>query len=153
MPFERAAGEMSAMLGIQISDATVRRQTLQVGAIFEHIQEEQSHPPRDHVRFPLPEEKPVERLAMGSDGGMVPLTGGKWAEVKTLVIGEVRTLKSSPKGTPQVRTTAHSYFSRMTDAQTFADLASGEIGRRGVAKAQAVCAVQDGAEDTSPYDA
>ena len=83
---------------------------------------------------------------MRSDGGMVPLTGGKWAEVKTLVIGEVLALKPSPKGTPQARTTAHAYFSRMTDAQTFADLASAEISRRGVAKAPAVCAVQDGAQ-------
>jgi hypothetical protein len=146
MPFERAAREMHAILGIHISDATVRRQTLQVGAAFEQIQTEQSHPQRGHVRFPLPEGKPVDRLAMGSDGGMVPLTGGRWAEVKTLVIGEVLTPQPSTHATPQARTTAHSYFSRMTDAHTFADLASAEITRRGVAKAHAVCAVQDGAE-------
>jgi hypothetical protein len=45
-----------------------------------------------------------------------------------------------------VRTTAHSYFSRLTDAATFADLASVEIKRRGVERAKAVCAVQDGAD-------
>ncbi len=80
---------------------------------------------------------------MSSDGGLVPLRGGVWAEVKTLVIGEVLAATSE---TTTARTTAHSYFSRLTDAATFADLASVEIERRGVERARAVCAVQDGAD-------
>jgi hypothetical protein len=39
-----------------------------------------------------------------------------------------------------------SYFSRMTQASTFADLAEGEMRRRGVRLAKAVCAVTDGAD-------
>lgn len=39
-----------------------------------------------------------------------------------------------------------SYFARLADAQTFGDLASGEIGRRGVERVGAVAALQDGAE-------
>jgi hypothetical protein len=74
---------------------------------------------------------------------MVPLRGGVWAEVKTLVIGSV--LAEIQQETI-ARTTAHSYFSRMTDAATFADLASVEIERRGIERAKEVCAVQDGAE-------
>ena len=73
----------------------------------------------------------------------MPLRGGVWAEVKTLVIGEVLAPTSE---TTTARTTAHSYFSRLTDAATFADLASVEIERRGVERARAVCAVQDGAD-------
>jgi hypothetical protein len=80
---------------------------------------------------------------MSSDGGLVPLRGGIWAEVKTLVIGEVLVANNEET---TARTTAHSYFSRMTDAATFADLASVEIERRGIERAGAVCAVQDGAE-------
>ncbi len=38
-----------------------------------------------------------------------------------------------------------SYFSRMTDAETFADLAEGEMRRRGVSQAKAVGTVTDGA--------
>jgi hypothetical protein len=80
---------------------------------------------------------------MSSDGGFVPLRGGVWAEVKTLVIGEVLAPTSAQT---TARTRAHSYFSRLTDAATFADLASVEIERRGVERARAVCAVQDGAD-------
>jgi hypothetical protein len=45
-----------------------------------------------------------------------------------------------------VRTTALSYFSRLTDAETFREQARGELYRRGTAAATVVCAVQDGAE-------
>jgi hypothetical protein len=143
MPFEEAVDELQETLGIQVSDSTVRRLTLQTGAILEHIQTEQAQAQRSASRFPLRHEEPALRMAMGSDGGMVPLRGGVWAEVKTLVIGEV--LAPSEQETT-ARTTAHSYFSRMTDAATFADLASVEVERRGIERAREVCAVQDGAE-------
>ena len=39
-----------------------------------------------------------------------------------------------------------SYFSRMSEASVFADQASVETRRRGVAEAAQVCAVMDGAE-------
>jgi hypothetical protein len=143
MPFERAASELQAMLGIQVSDSTVRRQTVQAGALCEQIQREQAQPHRCPSCLSLPQEEPAERLAMSSDGGLVPLRGGVWAEVKTLVIGEV--VPPSSKQTTG-RTTAHSSFSRLCDAATFADLASVEIARRGVERAKAVCAVQDGAD-------
>src|SRR5207247_8158331 len=39
-----------------------------------------------------------------------------------------------------------SYFSRMTDAATFDDLAQGEMARSDVVGASQVCAVMDGAE-------
>jgi hypothetical protein len=42
MPFERAASELAAMLGVQVSDSTVRRQALAAGAIWEQIQTEQA---------------------------------------------------------------------------------------------------------------
>jgi hypothetical protein len=46
----------------------------------------------------------------------------------------------------KVQTSHISYFSRLTDAQTFGDLALAETQRRGVERATHVCAVQDGAE-------
>ncbi len=143
MPFEEAAHELQETLGIQVSDSTVRRLTLEAGAICEQIQTEQAQVQRSACRFPLPKQEPASRMAMSGDGGMVPLRGGVWAEVKTVVIGEVL---ATSEQEPTARTTAHSYFSRMTDAATFADLASVEILRRGVQRAQEVCAVQDGAE-------
>jgi hypothetical protein len=143
LPFEEAASELRETLGVQVSASTVRRLTLQSGSIIEQIQTEQSQAQQAPCRFPLPQEEPAERLAISSDGGMVPLRGGDWAEVKTLVIGEVL---APNREEPTVKTGAHTYFSRLTDAATFGDLASVEIARRGVEQAQAVCAVQDGAE-------
>jgi hypothetical protein len=146
MPFEQAASELQALLGIGVSASTVRRQTEQAGAIVEQIHSEQARQQTGSCRFPVPQDEPAERLAISSDGGMVPLRAGVWAEVKTLVIGEVGKAAQATGEATTIRTTAHSYFSRLTDAATFADLASVEIARRGVERAQAVCAVQDGAE-------
>jgi hypothetical protein len=131
MPYARAAKELQDMLGVQVSDSTARRQTLAVGAVWEQIQTEQAGPTGSQ-RFPLPQEEPSERMLMSSDGGLVPLRGGAWAEVKTLVIGEVVGAKGEP-GT--VRSQNHSYFSRLVDAATFADLASVEVRRRGLDRA------------------
>jgi hypothetical protein len=77
--------------------------------------------------------------------GVVPLVGGEWAEVKTVIIGEV----SSPeliKGEKQVRLSALSSFSRLADCDTFRRLALVETHRRGLESAQQVGAITEGAE-------
>ncbi len=71
--------------------------------------------------------------AISSDGAYVPL-----------VSGEVET-HTSAQGKAQVKVTQLSYFSRVVDADTFEQLAEVELRRRGVRKAQAICAVTDGA--------
>ncbi len=62
---------------------------------------------------------------------MIPLVGGEWAEVKTMVIGEVLAPRLV-KGEQVIRTSHHSWFSRMTDATTFEQLALVETLRRGL---------------------
>jgi hypothetical protein len=132
---------------------------LQAGLIAEAIQTEQAHPQQGIPRFPLPAAQPAEHMAMGSDGGMVPLQGGIWAEVKTAVFACVGTSPSHQSGAQDVKTQQQSYFARLADAQTFVDLASIEVERRGIAHAKKVCAIQDGAEwlqgfvDGHRYDA
>jgi hypothetical protein len=91
-----------------------------------------------------PEEEASERMAMSSDGSMVPLVGGVWAEVKVVAIGAVERRKR--KGEDQIVTTQITYFARMAPAATFADQASAELRRRGIERAKQVCAIQDGAE-------
>ena len=76
---------------------------------------------------------------------MVPLVGGEWAEVKTMVIGEVQP-PVMVKGERVIHTANHSYFSRLIDATTFQHLALVETHRPGVETAQAVGAVTDGSE-------
>src|SRR5260370_2794428 len=91
-----------------------------------------------------PEEPAAERMAMSSDGSMVPLVGGVWAEVKVVAIREVERRKR--KGEEQIVPTKSTYFARMANAATFADQASAELRRRGIERAKEVCAIQDGAE-------
>ena len=72
---------------------------------------------------------------------MVHLVGGEWVEVKTVALGEVTRNKRG-----EVYTQDLSYFSRLSDAASFAEAALVETHRRGLERATEVCAVQDGAE-------
>ena len=82
---------------------------------------------------------------MSVDGAHIPLVGGDWAEVKTLVLGVVQPPKVV-KGETVLGTTEHSYFSRLTDSDTFQRLALVETQRRGVETAGQVGFVTDGSE-------
>jgi hypothetical protein len=75
----------------------------------------------------------------------VPLLKGEWAEVRTVAIGEVEQ-RSTAEGKQEVHVGQLSCFSRLTDAETFADLAEVEMRRRKVVQDEQVCAVTDGAD-------
>lgn len=142
MPFARAAQMLERLLGVQVSEATVRRLTQEAGAQAQAVQRAESQQAKEE------EEEPIEgcaRQVISCDGAYVPLIHGQWAEVRTVAIGEVKTLCTA-EGKPNVQVDHLSYFSQMTDASTFADLAEGEMRRRGVGRAKAVCAVTDGAD-------
>jgi hypothetical protein len=93
---------------------------------------------------PLPVPTP-DQLVVSVDGAMVPLRHGQWAEARTLVIGEP-VVGTNAEAQQVVRTTALSYFSRLTNSTPFGELATVEIHRRGVERAGRVGAVVDGAE-------
>jgi hypothetical protein len=139
LPFGRVVKHLKRTLGVVVPVSTVRRQTLAVGQRMLDVQNEQAQPLAD-----CPEEKAAERLAMSSDGSMVPLVGGVWAEVKVVAIGQVEGRKR--KGEEEIVTSQLTYFARMADAATFADQASAQTRRRGIERAKEVCAIQDGAE-------
>jgi hypothetical protein len=139
LPFGRVVKHLGRMLGVVVPVSTVRRLTLAVGQRMLEVQNEQSRPLAD-----CPEEPACERMAMSSDGSMVPLVGGVWAEVKVVAIGQVERRQSN--GEEEIVTSQLTYFARLADAATFADQASAEMRRRGIARAKDVCAIQDGAE-------
>ncbi len=139
LPFGRAVKHLERTLGVVVHASTARRQTLVVGQRVVEIQNEQAQP-----LAACPEEQAAERMAMSSDGRMVPLVGGVWAEVKGVAIGEVECRRR--KDEEQIVTTNLTYFARMAPAATFADQASAELRRRGIERAKQVCAIQDGAE-------
>jgi hypothetical protein len=158
MPFARACQMLREITGVQVSEATARRQTYVSGEAYEAVQTAHAQPPKltkaracrcqhcGKVSAPGPKvpSLPVAKLAISSDGAYVPLVGGEWAEVKTLAIGQVKLVETETG--VKVQTSNISYFSRLTDAQTFGDLALAETQRRGVERATHVCAVQDGAD-------
>ena len=141
IPFAKVGKMLQDLLGVVASEATLRRCTERQGRVYEAVQT--AEVTRIETELPEPPQGPTKQL-LSTDGAMVPLVGGEWAEVKTLVLGEI----GEPViegGEQVVHSTALSYFSRLTDAETFQHLALVETQRRGVETAQRVIAPTDGA--------
>jgi hypothetical protein len=139
LPFRKAATHLDTLLKVQVSASTARRVTEQAGACLQRWQDQQAQPLAQAQ--PAMEEAVAERLAMATDGVLIPVLPNEWTEVKMTTIGEVKQRKNGEAHCEQL-----SYFARLTDATTFADLASSEIKRRGVDRAKEVAAIHDGAE-------
>jgi hypothetical protein len=142
MPFAKAATLLASFSGTRVSESTAQRQTESVGLVYEAVQlAEVEQIERDWPEVPQGPAK----LVVSADGAMVPLVGGEWAEVKTVVVSEVGE-KVMVDGKQVVPTHTHSYFSRLSDAERFQRLSLGELTRRRVETADQVAAVNDGAE-------
>lgn len=142
MPFGRAAQELAHFRRTVVSRPTAERLTEAAGAAYVAFQT--AEVARIERELPLPPAGPAQQF-LSVDGAMVPLVGGEWAEVKTLVIGEVQP-PVLVRGEWVIHTRQLSYFSRLIDADTFQRLALVETHRRGVERAGAVGAVTDGSE-------
>ncbi len=143
MPFRAAKRELAFFLGVEVAEATVRQLTEQAGAAQVQMQAEEVEA--------LLEERPKSPVGptvqlLSLDGALIQMVNGEWKEVKTLAVGVVGLAKTKPGEEEQVQTTALSYFSRMSEAQSFQQQALGEVYRRGVEKAETVCAGSSGAE-------
>jgi hypothetical protein len=143
MPFRCASRVLEDLLGVHVSSETARRLCEQVGKRVEEVQTTEAHSP--WKEDPSDEANDL-RLVISADGAMVPLTGGEWAEVRTLAVGEVPACPAEKDSLSQVHVRKLSYFSRLTDAATFTDLAEVETRRRHLVQAKEVCAVMDGAD-------
>lgn len=141
IPFAKTGAFLKDLLGIEISPATTRRCVEQHGATYEAVQT--AAVADIETQLPEPPQGPKKQL-LSVDGAMVPLVGGAWAEVKTLVLGVIEE-PVQEKNEIVVHSTALSYFSRLTDAETFQRLALVETQRRGVETAGQVVAPTDGA--------
>lgn len=138
MPFEPAAELLQDLLLIQVSKATARRATLHTGEAALAVDEQEE----ERLKQEVPQAPAgVDQQAMSGDGAFVHLVGGEWVEVKTLTIGEITRNARGEVCMQQI-----SSFSRLADAEHFAEAALVETHRRGLERAAAVCAVQDGAE-------
>ena len=141
--FEQAAEMLADFTdGSRVDEATARRDTEKAGAAYVEIQEHEVE--RLEKELPPAVQGPA-KLVLSADGAMVPLVGGEWAEVKTAVIGEPEP-GMGEKGETVVHLHNLSYFSRLTDSNTFQRLALVETHRRGVETAGQVSAPADGSE-------
>ena len=142
VPFPQATALLAHFTHTQVSEPTLRRTTEQAGAAYVTVQTaEAARVEREAPEPPL--GPPLQQVSV--DGAMVPLVGkGVWAEVKTLAIGTVQP-PVQEAGKLVVHTTELSYFSRLTDHETFTRLALAETHRRGVTSAGRVAGVVDGA--------
>jgi len=141
MSVVRAGREVAHFTGVQVGGTTVRRMTERAGAAYVRVQTAAAH----IACAAAPEGPAVQYLSV--DGAMVPLVGGVWAEVHTLALGAVVVREVQTRRDRERTVHAHdlSYFSRLTDHDTFARLATVETQRRGTETAGVVCAVVDGA--------
>jgi hypothetical protein len=140
--FAKAAKEFAFFTQVEVHPTTASRLTEAAGTAAVALQTAQA----EHIlqTLPLPSSNPA-RLVLGVDGAMVPLLHGQWAEVRTLASGEPL-VQTNREGQQVVQTSALSYFSRLTDSNSFAELATVESHRRGVERAGAIGALVDGAE-------
>lgn len=142
MPFGSVVQELTFLKHVTTTEATIRRQTETAGAAYVTRQTEEV----ERVERTLPAVPAgALRQLMCTDGAMVPLVHGAWAEVKTVALGAIQP-PVIEKGETVVHTTELSYFSRLAEAETFTRLATVETQRRGTERAETVCAVNDGAE-------
>jgi hypothetical protein len=142
MPFGRAVELLGDFLGIQVSQIVAQNCTETAGAMYVQMQEEEVA----RLEGEMPEAvRGADKIQISADGAMVPLLHGIWAEVRTLVVGEVQPAVEE-KGEQVVHTQNLSYFSRKVTAQEFGRLALVEMHRRGVEQAKQVAAVMDGAD-------
>jgi hypothetical protein len=126
---------LQELVGIQVSKATARRATLSAGEAQLSVCEAEV----ERLKQEVPQAPGgADKQLLSADGAFVQLVGGEWVEVKTLVMGEVTHNKRGEVCTRQV-----SSFSRLAEAEHFAEAALVETHRRGLEQA---AAVQDGAQ-------
>ena len=140
--FGHAAAEMKFHHQLEVSKECVRLNTLEAGRVYERVQADpvanralstdSTHPAHANEQ---------ERQMVSVDAAKVLTTTGtgEWRDVKTLTITEV-----SPNG----RTYANTYFSRLSECSVFAQQCQVEVQRRQLKRRRPgqVCALNDGAD-------
>ena len=146
LPFEQVPALLTFLTGVHVTADTVRRLTERAGAAQVAIETRELE--RLERELPAVPRGPA-RQEVSADGAMIPLVGGQWAEVRTLALGILDPLpETTEPGEEDERVHAHAiqYFSRLCCAHDFIRQAAVPLYRRGVAGAEVVVAVTDGAD-------
>ncbi len=104
--FEQAAHMLKQQHGVDVSASTSRRQTEELGASAQAVQNEQARTTgvQKHTQ-PKKEAVPKEAVkqVLSRDGSPISLRGQVWAEVKTVLVGEVQENTCPSKARPHLR--------------------------------------------------
>jgi hypothetical protein len=147
MPFAKAAALLASFTHTKVSESSAQRQTESVGLAYEAVQLAEV----EHIEQEWPDVAAgPDKLVLSVDGAFVPVLHGEWAEVKTLVVGEVGEA-TLVEGQPLVPTHSQTYFSRVAEAEEFQRLTFAELYRRRVEAVDHVAVVSDGAEWIQGY--
>jgi hypothetical protein len=130
MPFGQVPALLGFVCGVTLSRSSARRITETAGAALTRVEQTEATLP------PVPPGPARQQVSV--DGAMVPIVGGEWREVKTMVIGD---LDAGPVG----HAGQLSYVCQIAELDRFADRATGELHRRGTFAAETVVGVADGA--------
>ena len=126
----------------QVAETTLRRVTYENGRAAEAVSRQEAE--MLYREAPTAEARP-KNMMVSVDGAYIHLTNGQWREVKTVALGEFEREWAQTSWESQVKTHDISYFSRSYRARDFEYYALGELHRRGLANAETVVSVNDGA--------
>ena len=141
LPFRQAQAHFQFFTGVAVSEASLRRLTQRAGLAAVTVEASQV---AALLKDPLPAPPGPEVGYLSGDGCFVPVVGGDWKEVKTLVIGKVER-PSAEAAEVVVHTSQLTYFSRCLPIEEFKPASLAEVQRRGLENAKTVCAPSDGA--------
>lgn len=142
LPFAEAAEEVWYSHQTEVAETTLRRVTYENGRAAEAVSRQEVE--MLYRDAPEAEARP-KHVEVSVDGAFIHLTNGDWREVKTLSIGEFETVWDKTTWEATVKSHSHTYFSRSYRAREFEHYALGELHRRGLAHAEKVVSVNDGA--------
>jgi hypothetical protein len=129
VPFAEARDLLQLVLGVAVSEATLRRRTYGAGQAALAVEAAEA------ARAPT--DPPPARVQLGLDATTVPLVGGAWTEVKLAAFADL---------TLGGEATNLSYVARWEPAERFGGSITPEAQRRGVDEAGLVVSPNDGAE-------
>lgn len=147
----RAAKRYEALTKVPMSKSSLADLIVEYGGQLVAVQEEEA---KEASRLPEKGEVTSEQalaepdgpvMALSMDGVMVNMRGEGWKEVKVASISVVEPVEGASGEEPKVQLSRHSYRAGLWDAATFAKQQWAEACRRGLAKAQHLVCVSDGA--------
>lgn len=148
LAFDEAAGLLEKLSGLSLSSARLRRSTEGLGKRVKDQEEQavknawnQGHPPP--VTAPLPPSQPLY-ISMDGVSVLIRQQGGREQKLGAVYTTTAKPSRKRPDEL-EVRAEQMSFYTAMTDAATFGRGLWLEAQRRGVAQAEQVVVIGDGA--------